>query len=134
MYTTVRVLKINEDNTVLVGCSTEACNGCKAQMFCNTKNDNSFIAKNDNDVELKEGDEVEIFLPPGKTVASTALVFALPLAFFPLGYILSVHLLHSNELINALVGLTSMASAFAIAALITSKHRQSLMPVVTRVI
>lgn len=134
MYTTVRILKINDDNTALVGCSTEACNGCKAQMFCNTQKDNSFVVKNDNSVQVKEGDEVEIFLPPGKTVASTALVFALPLVFFPVGYLFSVHFLSLNELLNALVGLGSMAFAFAVASLVSSRHRRSLMPVITRVI
>lgn len=134
MYTTVRVLEVSDDKTVLVGCPTEACNGCKAEMFCNTKNDNSFTARNDNGLSLKKGDEVELFLPPAKTIGSTALVFGLPLLFFPVGYLFCKFFFNVNELLNALAGFVFMAIAFSVSAIITAKHRQSLMPVITRVL
>ncbi len=134
MYTTVRVLEVQNDKTVLVGCPTEACNGCKAEMFCNTKNDNSFLARNDNGIVVKPGDEVELYLPPAKTICSTALVFGLPLLFFPAGYLLCKKIFAVNELLNALAGFVFMAVAFSVAALITAKNRHSLMPVITKVI
>ncbi len=134
MYTTVRVLEVRDDRTVLVGCSTEACNGCKAEMFCNNKNDNSFVVRNDDNINLKKGDEVELFLPPGKTICSTVLVFALPLLLFPAGYLLSKYFLSVNELLNALSGFVFMALAFIISAVVTARNRQTLMPVITRVL
>lgn len=134
MYTTSRVLKITDEKTVVVGCSTSACNSCKAEMFCNNKNDNSFVVRNDKKIDVKIGDTVELFMPPGKTVLSVVLVFALPLLFFPAGYLLMKNFTQSNELVNALTGFGAMAVAFAAAALISFRNKASLMPVITRII
>jgi len=134
MYTTSRVIKVVDDSTVLVGCTTDACKGCKAEMFCNTKNDTNFLAKKDKDAVVKPGDWVELYMPGGKTVGSVSLVFALPLALFPVGYLLMKKFTQANELVNALAGFAAMAIAFSIAALINIKHKHDLMPTITKVI
>lgn len=134
MYTVTTIKEINKDGTVLVGCSTKACNGCKAEMFCNNKNDNEFLVKNDKRVPVAVGSRVEIFLPPGKTILSTVLVFALPLALFPVGYLLAKSLTGFNEILCALSGAGFMAIAFGISALISIKNKKDLMPCITKVI
>ncbi len=133
MNTVVTVKEINKDGTVLVGCDNSACAGCHAKMFCNNKNQNEYLSLNTKKIELKEGDLVELFLPPGKTILSTVLVFALPLALFPVGYILG-GLIFINEVQKALCGIGFMALAFLIASLIFTRNKRQLMPVVEKVL
>ncbi len=138
MTTQAFVKTIKANNTVLVGCDSSSCTGCHAQMFCNNKTFTEFLARNDNKIALKEGDKVNLFLPPSKTILSTVLVFALPLALFPVGYFVGSYLNHFLatpllEVQKALVGLGFMALAFVIAALISAKNKRSLMPVITGV-
>lgn len=134
MYTITTVKQINTDNTVVVGCSNKACNGCKAEMFCNNKNDTEFVARNDKKIQLTIGQKVELFLPPGKTVLSTALVFVLPLILFPVGYLLMKNFTNLNEIYCAFGGIVCMAIAFVFAACISIKNKKALMPIVTRVV
>ena len=134
MYTTSTVKEIKNDNLVIVSCASEACAGCKAQMFCNNRDNTEYTARNDKGLELKPGTEVQLFLPPGKTVLSTFLVFALPLILFPAGYLLMKNLTPCNELVCALGGLGAMAVAFAAASIINIKNKKALMPVITKVL
>ncbi len=48
-----------------------------------------YTVKNPLDFELAPGDTVELLLPSGRTVISTAITFLLPLALFPVGYSLA---------------------------------------------
>lgn len=130
MYTTATVIKINDDNTVLVGCSKASCESCKAQTFCNNKDDTEFLARNDNKVEIKEGQIVTLFLPPGKTILSTILVFALPLAVFPIGYLLMKKFTNFNEVVCALSGFAMMGIVFALCSIIGVSKKRDLMPVI----
>jgi len=131
MYTEAKVKEIKQDGTVLMGCDTKACEGCKCKMFCNNKEESEFAARNDRNIKISEGDTVRLYLPPGKTILSTAMVFALPLALFPLGYILMKSLLHTGEIVSALGGFAAMGVAFAIAAIINIKNKKALMPVIS---
>lgn len=135
MYTVSQVKQINNDRTVKVGCLTSACQGCKCSMFCNTRSDTDYLALNPEGLELKAGDFVELYMPPGKTVASTMMVFALPLALFPIGYVLCKAIVPDvNELVHALAGFGAMALAFALAAVLTVRNRRALMPSITKVL
>ena len=49
----------------------------------------AYRVSNPEELELSEGDTVEIFLPPGRTIWSAAVTFLLPLALFPVGYLLT---------------------------------------------
>ena len=130
MYQTAFVKKINSDGTVLVRCSTKACQGCKAEMFCNNKDHTDFLARNDNNLPLQEGQIVNLYLPPAPTILSTLLVFALPLGLFPIGYLLAKNFTFWNEILCALCGFGAMAVAFAIAAAVNIRHKRALMPVI----
>ena len=134
MYTVSMVKGIEPDGTVRMGCMTDACRGCKAGMFCNNKGLTEFSALNPGGIEIREGDLVELYMPPGRTILSTALVFALPLALFPAGYlILGLAAPGLGEMYCALGGFGAMAVAFGIASIVTVRHRMSLMPVITKV-
>ncbi len=135
MYSVSQVKEIQKDGSVLVGCLTSACQGCKASMFCNNKDDNEFMALNPDKVQVETGDYVEIFMPPGRTILSTVLVFALPLALFPIGYLVCKALLPAqNEIIHALAGFGAMALAFGIASIISIRHKRHLMPSITKIV
>lgn len=134
MTTEATIKAFNEDGTVLVGCDAQACGGCHAQMFCNNRNHTEYCARNDNGLSLKEGDKVVLYLPPGRTILSTALVFALPLALFPIGYFAAGSAIPELvEIQRALCGLAAMALAFVVAALISARNRRALMPIVQSV-
>ncbi len=49
----------------------------------------AYRVSNPEGFEIEKGDTVEIFLPPGRTIWSAAITFLLPLALFPLGYLLA---------------------------------------------
>ncbi len=134
MYTQAKVLEVLKDGTVRLSCDTNACQGCKAELFCNNKGVTDYLARNDNKLEVKAGDMVQIYLPPAKTIGSTALVFALPLALFPLGYLLLHNVLGASEILSAGGGFAAMGLAFSIAALINIKHKRGLMPVITKIV
>ena len=139
MITHAFVKSINKDGTVIVGCDDSACQGCHAQMFCNNKNHTEYLARNDKKLQLEIGDEVELFLPPGKTIFSTFLVFAFPLVMFLVGYIVSGFINKSlatplNEIQRALCGIGAMALAFLIATLLNAHNKMSLMPIVKEII
>ncbi|MBR6348002.1 MAG: SoxR reducing system RseC family protein [Spirochaetales bacterium] len=134
MYTVAQVKGILSDGTVEMGCLTDACQGCKAEMFCNNKGLTEYPALNPHKVELKKGDLAELYLPPGKTVLSTALVFALPLILFPIGYLVLRFAAGLDELYCALGGFAAMAIAFGIASAVTVRHKKGLMPVITKVV
>ena len=135
MYSVSRVKGILKDGSVKMGCLTSACEGCHASMFCNNKDDNEFVALNPKKVEIEEGDYVELYMPPGSTILSTVLVFALPLALFPVGYLICKAALPAqNEIIHALAGFGAMALAFGISAIITIRHKKKLMPSITKIV
>ncbi len=134
MYSSVKVISVKDDLTVLVGCDTQACQGCKAEMFCNNKNHNSYLALNDRKLSVKAGDWVELYLPPGKTILSTVMVFALPLVLFPIGFILASKLSSLSETGCAFVGLACMSFAFLIAYYVSSKNKKALMPKIIKIL
>ncbi|MCQ2397927.1 MAG: SoxR reducing system RseC family protein [Sphaerochaetaceae bacterium] len=134
MYTESYVRKINPDGSIIVGCDTQACRGCKVSMFCSRKKENTFSALNPDGIKLSENDKVRLYMSPGKTVFSTVLVFALPLIVFPLGYVAAKHFFSFNEIVNALCGFGAMGLAFAVSAVVSTKRRNSLMPVVEEVL
>lgn len=141
MTSEATVKAFNDDGTVLVGCDVQACNACHAQMFCNNRSQTEFSVRNDDGLSLDIGDRVVLYLPPGKTILSTALVFALPLLLFPLGYLAAGWLngmpflsdAPLSEVQKALCGLAAMAVAFVVAAVISARNRRSLMPIVKSV-
>ncbi|MBR2282162.1 MAG: SoxR reducing system RseC family protein [Spirochaetales bacterium] len=135
MYSVSQVKEILKDGSVRMGCLASACQGCHASMFCNNKDDNEFVALNPSKVEIEEGDYVELYMPPGRTILSTVLVFALPLALFPIGYLVCKAALPAqNEIIHALAGFGAMALAFGISSIITIRHKRRLMPSITRIV
>ncbi len=134
MYTIAEVKGIEKDGTLNMGCLTSACEGCKASFFCNNKDQSEFQALNPASVQVQKGDLVELYMPPGRTILSTVLVFGLPIALFPVGYLLCRAIWpNASEILHALGGFAAIAVSFGIASIVSTVHRRRLMPTVTRI-
>ena len=134
MYEHAIVTSIGENHQISVTCQTESCANCKGGMFCSVKG-KTFIATNSNDLPLNTGDEVELYLPPGKTVFSGFITLLFPLLLFPLGYYLP-SLLSSDptELIKAMCGLIGIVLGFVIGRIFSQVKGKEYMPTITRTI
>lgn len=115
-----------KDGVVLVGCGSKGCEACKASMFCDGKT-RTFEAANPDGIALAPGDRVRIFLPPGRTILSSVLLFGLPLALFPLLYLLAPS---ESEFVRAGAGLAGGLAGFLAAGLLFRRKKAALMPVV----
>ena len=89
MYEVVTVTRNISPDKVEVVCTSSACSGCKGSTFCNTKG-KKFEVWNENKLPVDEGQEVEIYLKPSRTIAGTLITLIAPLLLFPLGYFLAV--------------------------------------------
>lgn len=93
----------------------------------------AYSVLNPKDLAVAEGDTVEIYLPPGRTVASSALTFLFPLLLFPLGYVLAGRLIPGlGEGLSFLIGFGALLSGFPLSALIRRGH--SAVPEILRVL
>ncbi len=135
MYTVSQVKGFSQDGSVDMGCLTSACEGCHASLFCNNKDTTEFQALNPKRIEVQVGDFVELYMPPGRTIMSTVLVFALPLALFPLGYLaLKALAPQRGDVFHALGGFAAMAVAFGVATIISVRNKRRLMPTITKIV
>lgn len=93
----------------------------------------AYTVLNPNNLTVAEGDTVEIYLPPGRTVASSALTFLFPLLLFPVGYVLAGRLIPgAGEGLSFLIGFGALLSGFPLGALLRRGH--SAVPVLTKVL
>lgn len=115
-----------EDGVVLVGCGSRSCEGCKASMFCDSKA-RTFEARNPGGLPLAPGDRVRIHLPPGRTILSSVVLFGLPLALFPVFYLLAPS---ESEYLRAAAGLAGSLAGFLAAGAVFRRRKASLTPVV----
>ena len=130
MYQNAYVSKVDhKSGLVTVGCSLGQCQGCHATLFCNTRNQ-SFQVRNPKGIELAEGSYVTIFLPPGKTILSSVILFATPLVLFLLFFIAVPS---DNDFIKAGIGLGGGALGFLFSFLYFRKRKEALMPEIVSV-
>lgn len=130
MYEMVDVKKVLSDGTVLVSCDVNACSGCKSNGFCNTKG-RTFKALNDKNLPIKDGDMVSLYLKPSRTIASVFITLMVPLACFPLFFLLFQRF---GDKIAMLAGFGGMAAAFALVALYFRATEKKYMPTVSEIL
>jgi sigma-E factor negative regulatory protein RseC len=108
----------------------EQCKSCSSS-FCNVKTKN-FRAFNRESLDLKEGDEVEVYVSPGKTIAYSFIVLIFPLLMFVAGYFISGTVFGVNsDPIKALFGLAGLAAGFILSFLFNSIRKNHNLPVIT---
>lgn len=124
-----------QDGLVILSCLDEgSCAACAGKGFCNVKG-KSYTAANEHNLDLKIGDDVEVFLPPGKTIVSGFMVMMVPLITFIAGYLSARYfLVPANEALNALGGFAGLAFGFALAYLYGRKQKRTGQPVIRRIL
>ena len=132
MYEHAVVTAIGNNRRISVTCQTESCTNCHAGAFCSTKG-KTFLAKNSKELTLSIGDEVELYLPPGRTILAGVITLMVPLMLFPVGYYLP-HLLSTNpsELIKILWGFIGIAGGFMISRIFSKVKANEYSPEITR--
>ncbi len=124
-----------QDGLVILSCLDEgSCASCAGKGFCNVKG-KSYTAVNELNLDLSIGDDVEVFLPPGKTILSGFMVMMVPLLTFAAGYLSARQFLTpGSEALNALGGFAGLAFGFALAYLYGKKQKRTGQPAIRRVI
>lgn len=131
MYIDANVVKVNDNGSVILSqnCQRE-CGNCKGSFFCKQK-DTTFEATSGS-LKLQKGEHVRVYLPKGKTILSTVLVFIVPLLFMSV-FILLGGLSVINELLSGVLALVSLFLSFGILFLVNKKNKDKLMPIVKEV-
>ena len=117
MKETGKINRIEGENIYLECGDTSACKGCSASAFCKTR-DREIVAVNHLDIPLHQGDKVEIYLPPGRTIFSGFIVLIFPLLTFIAAFVLAgIAFPGSDEGTRALFGVIGLAAGFGISLL-----------------
>ncbi len=92
-----------------------------------------FEVWNENKLPLDEGQEVEIYLQPSRTIAGTLITLIVPLLLFPVGYFLSVAAgLGVGS--SFLIALGGIALGFVGVWLYFKKQKNHYLPVIASVL
>lgn len=129
MKETTKVVDIHSHDVVL-GCITTSCESCAGNSFCNIQG-KTFTAKNPKKFPLRIGDTVEVFLPPGKTIASGFMILIVPLIMFLLG-VIGIKAVNPSvsEGMQALAGFAGLALGFLIGYLFGQIKKHSYQPII----
>ena len=130
MYIDSVVKNVNPDGTVQICCSSEVCSSCKAGIFCPGKSVNEFCALNSDKISLSEGDRVELYLPPWKTVFTLLRIFVFPLLMFLIFFFSALKFFKFSEYLSALCGLCAVALSFFLMYFYSGRNRKKMMPVI----
>jgi sigma-E factor negative regulatory protein RseC len=134
MYEHAVVVASGTNRKITVTCSTSSCGECHAGAFCSAKG-KTFIAKNTHDLKLHKGDEIELYLPPGKTLFAGFITLLVPLILFPVGYFLPNALAQEpKELTRILAGFAGIIIGFIISGIFSRVKANEYMPNITRII
>ncbi len=125
------VISLNKNQAVL-GCKSTACSSCAGDSFCNVKS-HTYTALNPQKLEIEQGDEVEVFLPPGKTIFSGFIVLIFPLILFLAGFILTDSFIEgAGEGIQALGGFIGLTFGFGLGFLFGKWKKKQYMPIIRK--
>jgi len=129
-----KITDINGEEIIL-SCSSLSggCKSCSGNSFCST-NGKVFSALNGDNIDLKSGDTVEIFLPPGRTIFAGFMVLIFPLLSFILFFITGSWLFKGSEGIAVLFGILGLAAGFGITFQYNKISKQNNTPQITKLI
>ena len=129
-----KITDINGDEIVL-SCSSLSggCKSCSGNSFCST-NGKVFSALNDKEIDLKSGDTVEIYLPPGQTMFAGFMVLIFPLLSFILFFAAGSWIFSGSEGLGVLSGILGLAAGFGITYTYNKISKKKNTPLVTRII
>ncbi|MCK5153155.1 MAG: SoxR reducing system RseC family protein [Spirochaetales bacterium] len=129
-----KITDINGEEIIL-SCSSLSggCKSCSGNSFCST-NGKVFSALNGENINLKSGDTVEIYLPPGQTIFAGFMVLIFPLLSFILFFAAGSWLFNGSEGLGILSGLAGLAAGFYITYKYNQISKQKNTPQITKLI
>ena len=123
-----------QNNQAVLSCTASACESCAGNSFCNIKA-HTYTATIPGNLDIKPGDRVEVYLPPGRTIFSGFMVLIFPLLLFLVGFLVTGRLVEdAGEGIQALGGFAGLAAGFAIGYLFGRIKKRKYMPSVRRLV
>jgi len=129
-----RVIIIDNEKVYLACVDEESCSACAGKHFCNV-NGKTFTALNSRNFNLHLGDDVEVFLPPGKTIFSGFMVMIFPLLLFIAGFLLTRSINpNASEGIQALGGFLGLAAGFFVGYVFGKSQKKHSYPEITAVL
>ena len=121
---------------ITVACgNADHCKTCAAsKFFCKpSEKGREFKALNTDNLDLREGDNVEIFISPSKTIGYSFSILIFPLLLFLAGYYITANLTNtSSDGIKILGGFMGLVLGFAMAFLYSAFTRKQQYPVITK--
>jgi len=122
----------SSNNQAELGCTTSGCSSCAGNSFCNIKG-HSYTALNPGHLDIQPGDQVEVFLPPGKTIFSGFVILIFPLVLFFAGFLLTGLMVDgAGEGLKALGGFIGLTIGFGLGYLFGKIKKQQYMPTIQK--
>jgi len=120
---------------IVLSCSSLSggCKSCSGNSFCSA-NGKFFTALNEKKINLKSGDTVEFYMPPGRTIFAGFMVLIFPLISFIAFYGLSTAFFGNNEGIGVFSGILGLAAGFAITFYYNKVNKRKNTPRITKLI
>ena len=129
-----RIISMDESLVTLACVDEGSCASCKGKGFCNVQG-KQYTAVNTNGLDLSPGDDVEVYLPPGKTILSGFMVMMLPLITFAAGFLLTSRILpDAGEAQHAVGGFLGLAVGFLAAYFYGRTQKKTSQPEILRVV
>ena len=123
-----RVLAVHENHATLQCFEHQGCAKC-GSVFCNVKA-RTYEATVDQEIRVQPGDQVEVFVPPGRAIVAGFAVLIFPLLLFLAGYLAFGYT--NSEPVRVGAGLAGLALGFLIVYL-AGRGRNRELPRVVRV-
>ncbi|MCF7953033.1 MAG: SoxR reducing system RseC family protein, partial [Spirochaetales bacterium] len=129
-----RVMFMDKELVHLACIDEGSCASCSGKHFCNVTG-KTFTAVNKQHLDIHTGDDVEVFLPPGKTIFSGFMVMMVPLIFFIIGFMLTRYAApQSGEGLQALGGFLGLAFGFLTAYVFGLSQKKKNQPLITTIL
>ncbi len=129
-----KITDINGEEIIL-SCSSLSggCQKCKASSFCSTDG-KIFSALNGENIDLKSGDTVEIYLPPGQTIFAGFMVLIFPLLSFIAFFVTGSRVFNGSEGLGVVSGIIGLGVGFYITFKYNQISKKKNTPQITRLL
>jgi len=120
-----------DKNIITIKCGKpEQCKACSSS-FCNIKTKN-FKALNHKGLDIAEGDNVEVYISPSKTIGYSFIVLIFPLLMFIAGYYLTGILFNvESDALKAAGGIAGLVTGFILSFLYNFLQKNQNLPVIS---
>ena len=119
MSETVTVKAIDGKTLVIERNNPGACNGCRANLFCNMQNKSEITLETEDTFEI--GDEVELLVSPQSRILSSFIVYIVPLLVLVIFYFISFELFNFSEIVSIVISFISLIVSFFIIKLFNKR-------------